>query len=174
VESAVAWQAAIERRDGPSALLFTRQNVAFQKRDDAQVAAIRRGGYVLADFGDANAARRAAIIATGSEVAVAMAARETLAGEGIAVRVVSMPCTRLFDSQDAAYRTSVLPPGVPRVAVEAGSTEGWHKYVGAIDDRRGAVVGLDRFGESAPGPVLFKFFGFTPDNVAAAVRRVLA
>ncbi len=174
VESAVAWQAAIERADGPSALLFTRQNVPFQKRDDASLAAIRRGAYVLADYADPSVARRAVIIATGSEVGIAMAARDALAAEGIAVRVVSMPCTSVFDAQEAAYRADVLPPGVPRVAVEAGSTGGWHKYVGAIDDPHAAIVGLDRFGESAPGPVLFKFFGFTPDAVAAAVRRVAA
>jgi transketolase len=173
VESAIAWQAAIERRDGPSSLLFTRQNVAFQKRDDATIAAIRRGGYVLADFADASAARRAVVIATGSEVPLAMGARDMLGTDGISARVVSMPCTRVFDAQDDAYRASVLPAGVPRVAVEAGSTDGWRKYVGAIDDRRGAVVGIDTFGESAPGGVLFKHFGFTAEAVAAAVRRVL-
>ena len=174
VESAIAWQAALERADGPSALLFTRQNVPFQKRDEASLAAIRRGGYVLADYADPSAERRAVIIATGSEVGIAMAARDALAADGIAVRVVSMPCTSVFDAQEAAYRADVLPAGVPRVAVEAGSTGGWHKYVGAIDDPHAAIVGLDRFGESAPGPVLFKFFGFTPDAVAAAVRRVAA
>jgi transketolase len=174
VESAIAWQAAIERRDGPSSLLFTRQNVAFQKRDDATIASVRRGAYVLADFAEAGAARRAVVIATGSEVPLAIAARDLLAADGIAVRVVSMPCTRVFDAQDDAYRASVLPAGVPRVAVEAGSTDGWRKYVGAIDDRRGAVVGIDTFGESAPGGVLFKHFGFTAERVAAAVRRVLA
>ncbi len=173
VETALAWQEALERRDGPSALLLTRQNVPSQKRDDAATAAIRRGGYVLADFSDASAARRAVVVATGSEVALAIAARETLTADGIAVRVVSMPCTRVFDSQDADYRASVLPAGVPRVAVEAGSTDGWRKYVGAYDDPRGAVVGLDRFGESAPGGVLFKYFGFTAEAVAAAVRNVL-
>jgi transketolase len=172
VESALAWQAAIERRDGPSALLFTRQNVPFAKRDESSLAAVRRGGYVLADFSDPAAPRRAVVIATGSEVALAIAAREMLAAEAIAVRVVSMPCTNVFDAQDAAYRASVLPPGVPRVAVEAGSTGGWHTYVGAADDPRGAVVGLDRFGESAPGGAVMKHFGFTPDAVAAAVRRV--
>src|SRR6266542_2731043 len=173
VETALAWQAAIERRDGPSALLFTRQNVPFQKRADASMPQIRRGGYVLADFADANAARRAVVIATGSEVAIAIAARDALAAEGISVRVVSMPCTSVFDSQNAAYRASVLPARGARVAVEAGSTDGWRKYVGAADDPRGAVVGLDTFGESAPGSVLFKHFGFTADAVAAAVRRVL-
>ena len=172
VETAVAWAAAIERADGPACLLFTRQNVPYQGRDVAQIAAIRRGGYVLADW-DGAGAKRAVIIATGSEVALAMGARAALAAEGVAVRVVSMPGTSVFDRQDPAYRASVLPPGVPRVAVEAGSTAGWHKYVGAIDDRRGAIIGLDTFGESAPAGVLFKHFGFTVENVVAAVKRVV-
>ena len=171
VETAVAWAAAIERSGGPSALLLTRQNVPFQQRDAAQIAAIRRGGYVLADWG-APTGKRAVIIATGSEVALAMGAREALATDGIAARVVSMPCTRVFDRQDAAYRASVLPAGVPRVAVEAGSTDGWRKYVGAADDPRAAVIGLDTFGESAPAGVLFRHFGITAEAVAAAVRRV--
>jgi transketolase len=166
VESAIAWAQAIERADGPSCLLFTRQNVPFQRREEAQVAAIRRGGYVLADWG---AGKRALIIATGSEVALAMGARDTLAAEGIAVRVVSMPCTSVFDRQDEAYRRGVLPDGVPRVAVEAGVTDYWRKYVGLA----GQVVGIDRFGESAPASVLFKHFGFTVDNVVAAVKRSL-
>jgi transketolase len=165
VESAAAWIAALERRDGPSSLLFSRQNLAFQKRSAEQLAAVRRGGYVLADA----PAPRAVLIATGSEVPLAMAAREQLAGAGVAVRVVSMPCTNVFDRQDAAYRASVLPPGVPRVAVEAGVSDFWRKYVGL----EGAVVGIDRFGESAPGPELFKHFGFTAENVAAAVKSVL-
>jgi transketolase len=173
VETAVAWAEAIERGDGASALLFSRQNVAFAKRDQAAIANVHRGGYVLADFPDA-AARRAVVIATGSEVPLALAAREALAAEGIAVRVVSMPCTSRFDRQDTGYRASVLPAGVPRVAVEAGVTDFWRKYVGAADDPRGAVVGIDRFGESAPAGVLFKHFGFTADHVAAAVRSVLA
>ncbi len=173
VETALAWAAAIERRDGPTALLLTRQSVPFQPRDEPRIAAIRAGGYVLADW-DAAADRRAVIIATGSEVALAMAARETLAGEGIAVRVVSMPCTGVFDRQDSGYRAGVLPPGVPRVAVEAGSTDGWRWYVGAADDPRAAVVGLDRFGESAPAGALFRHFGITAEAVAAAVRQVLA
>ena len=137
VETAVAWAAAIEREHGPTALLYTRQNVPFQKRDDRQIADIRRGGYVLADW-NGDGARRAVIVATGSEIALAIGAREALAAEGIAVRVVSMPSTSVFDRQDAAYRASVLPSGVPRVAVEAGATGGWHKYVGAADDPHGA------------------------------------
>jgi transketolase len=170
VESIVAWAAAIERRDGPTALLFTRQNVPFQSRGPEAIESIRRGGYVIGDA----AHPRAVIIATGSEVPLALGAKAKLAEEGIAVRVVSMPCTSAFDRQDAAYRAAVLPAGLPRVAVEAGVTDYWRKYVGAVDSPHGAVIGIDRFGESAPGPELFKFFGFTVDNVVAAVKRVLS
>jgi transketolase len=169
VESALAWVSAIERGNGPSCLLFTRQNVPFQKRDPAQIAAIRRGAYVLADWDDTPAVKRVVIIGTGSEVALAMGARDVLAAEGIAVRVVSMPSTSVFDRQDARYREAVLPRGVPRVAVEAGVSDYWRKYVG-LD---GAIVGIDTFGESAPAGALFKHFGFTVDNVVAAVRRVI-
>jgi transketolase len=165
VETMTAWIAAIERRDGPTSLLLSRQNVAFQSRDPAALEAIRRGGYVLADA----PAPRAVIIATGSEVPLAVGAKAKLAEAGIAVRVVSMPSTNVFDRQDAAYRAAVLPRGLPRIAVEAGVTDFWRKYVG-LD---GEVVGIDRFGESAPGPELFKFFGFTVDNVVAAVKRVV-
>ena len=165
LETAVAWVAAAQRKDGPSCLLFTRQSVPFQQRDAAAIANIRRGGYVLSDA----AAPRALIIGSGSELQLAMAAKEKLAGEGIAVRVVSMPSTSLFDRQDAAYRDAVLPRGVPRVSVEAGVTEGWHKYVG-LD---GVAVGLDRFGESAPGGELFKYFGFTTEKVVSAVKSVI-
>jgi transketolase len=170
VETAIAWTSALARR-GPSALLFTRQSVAFVERDAATRAAIERGGYVLADF-DAGGAR-AVVIATGSEVPLALGARDALAKEGIAVRVVSMPCTERFDAQDAAYRRGVLPPGVPRLAVEAGATDGWRKYVGAIDDPHAGVIGLDRFGESAPAGELFTTFGFTVDHVAQAVRAIV-
>jgi transketolase len=170
-ETATAWVAAIERAHGPTALLLTRQSVPFQPRDPAQQADIRKGGYVLADW-DPRALRRVVIIATGSEVALAVGARAALESDGIGARVVSMPCTSLFDRQDAAYRSSVLPPGIARVAVEAGSTSGWRAYVGAADDPRAAVIGIDRFGESAPAGVLFKHFGFTVDAVTAAARRV--
>jgi len=173
VETALAWAQALERRDGPSALVLTRQNVPFQRRTDDQIAAIGRGGYVLADWGSATG-KRAIILATGSEVGLAMAARETLAQDGIAVRVVSVPCTSVFARQDAAYRAAVLPPGIPRVAVEAGVTTGWRAFVGAVDDPRAAVVGLDSFGESAPAGVLFAHFHLTPAAVAQAVRRVVA
>ncbi len=172
-ETAVAWAAAIERQHGPTCLLLTRQNVPFQTRDERTSAAIARGGYVLAEWPD-QAARRVVIIATGSEVALAMAAREALAPEGIGVRVVSMPSTTVFDRQDRAWRASVLPAGVPRVAVEAGSSDGWRKYVGAADDPRAAVIGIDTFGESAPAGVLFRHFGLTGEKVAAAVRSVVA
>ncbi len=172
VESAVAWRHAILRQHGPTCLLFTRQNVPFMARDAATLAAIERGGYVLADFAAATSGKKVVVIATGSEVGLAMSARDALAKEGIAVRVVSMPCTSIFDRQDVAYRAAVLPNGIPRVAVEAGVTEGWRKYVGAADDPKAAVVGIDTFGESAPGGVLFKHFGFTVDNVVAAIRRV--
>ena len=174
VEAAVAWKHALERSDGPSALLFTRQNVAFANREPAALAAIDRGGYVLADFVDDALKARAVVIATGSEVPLALAARALLGKEGIAVRVVSMPCTQAFDRQDPAYRREVLPAGIARVAVEAGATDGWRKYVGAVDDPRAGVVGIDRFGESAPANVLFKHFGFTAEHVAEAVRRVAA
>jgi len=171
-ETAVAWAAAIERTTGPSALLFTRQGVAPAPHDAAGLASIARGGYVLADFGAG--AKRAVVIATGSEVPLALAARDALAKEGVAVRVVSMPCTQAFDRQDAAYRAQVLPRGVPRVAVEAGVTDGWRKYVGATDDPQSAVVGVDSFGESAPAGALFKHFGITAERVADAVRKVVA
>ncbi len=171
VETAVAWAQALERSNGPTCLLYSRQNVAFSPRAVEAQAAIARGGYVLADFDGRG--KRVVVIATGSEVPLALGAREALAAQGIAVRVVSMPCTSVFDRQDPAYRASVLPAGVPRVAVEAGITDFWRKYVGAVDDPRGAVVGIDRFGESAPGGVLFKYFGFTVERVAAAVQRVI-
>jgi len=168
VETAVAWRAAIERDDGPTCLLFTRQNLPFQKRGPAETLAIGRGGYVLADWGG-TAGARVVIIATGSEIALAMGARDALRADGIAARVVSMPCTSVFDRQDADYRERVLPPGVARVSVEAGVTDYWRKYVG-ID---GEVVGIDSFGESAPANALFKHFGFTVDRVAAAARQAL-
>ena len=167
VETAFAWTAAIERKDGPTSLLFTRQNVPFQKRGADALAAIVRGGYVLSEA--AGGAPRCVLIATGSEVQLAMGAQSLLAAHGVGVRVVSMPSTSVFDRQDAAYREQVLPRGVPRVAVEAGVTDYWRKYVGL----EGAVIGIDRFGESAPAGELFKFFGFTVERVAQAARDVL-
>ncbi|HKY00965.1 MAG TPA: transketolase [Burkholderiales bacterium] len=165
VESAIAWIASVERIDGPAALLFSRQNVAFQKRDAQTIANVRRGGYVLADV----TKPRAVIIATGSEVPLALSAQAQLSEEGIDVRVVSMPCADVFDRQDLAYRQSVLPRGLPRVAVEAGVTDYWRKYVGL----EGGVVGIDRYGESAPAPELFKFFGITAEAVVAAVKALV-
>jgi transketolase len=168
VETLVAWQAAIERAttttSGPSALLLTRQNVPFVQREGGALAAIRNGGYVVSDAEGA----RAVIIATGSELQLALGAQKKLAEEGIAVRVVSMPCTSAFDRQPEDYRRSVLP-GLPVVAVEAGVTDGWRKYVGA----NGAVVGIDRFGESAPAGELFKFFGLTVEKVVERLKRIL-
>ncbi|MGB6053717.1 MAG: transketolase [Burkholderiaceae bacterium] len=166
VESAVAWSHAVTRRHGPSTLIFSRQNLQYQERTPEQITHIHRGGYVLKDAEDA----RAILIATGSEVELAVKAAEQLGAEGIAVRLVSMPSTDVFDRQDAGWKASVLTPGLPRVAVEAGVTDFWHKYVGL----EGAVVGIDSFGESAPAGVLFKHFGFTVERVAAAVRSVLA
>ena len=167
VESVAAWVAAVERKDGPSSLVFSRQNLAFQKRDAAQIANIRKGAYVLSEA--AGGKPKVVIIATGSEVSLALEAQKSLAAEGIAARVVSMPSTNVFDKQGQAYKDSVLPRGVKRVAVEAGVTGGWYKYVG-LD---GAVVGMDSFGESAPAPELFKHFGFTAENVVKAVKSVL-
>ncbi|ADL54073.1 transketolase [Gallionella capsiferriformans] len=167
VESIVSWVAAVERKDGPSSLIFSRQNLQFQKRTEAQIADIRKGAYVLSEA--AGGKPQAVIIATGSEVTLALDAQKALAEAGINVRVVSMPSTNVFDKQDQAYKDSVLPRGVNRVAVEAGVTGGWYKYVG-LD---GAVVGMDCFGESAPAPELFKHFGFTVANVVQAVKGVL-
>jgi transketolase len=167
VETAVAWRDAIERRDGPTSLVLTRQGVPHQDRDAEQIEAIARGGYVLHDC---DGTPDTLLIATGSEVALALAAAEELAADGVKARVVSMPCTSLFDAQDEAYRETVLPASVTaRVAVEAGVTEPWWRYVGP----EGHVVGLDRFGESAPAGELFEHFGFTPANVAAAARKIL-
>jgi len=167
VEAAVAWVEAIARKDGPTSLLLTRQNTPFVKRSAEQLAAVARGGYVLSEA--AGGAARAALIATGSEVGLALEAQKRLAAEGVAVRVVSMPSTSAFDRQDERYRASVLPRGLPRVAVEAGVTDYWRKYVGL----EGAVVGIDRFGESAPAGELFKHFGFTPEQLVAAVKNVI-
>jgi transketolase len=167
LETAVAWRAAVERRDGPTSLLLSRQNLPMQLGGTERAGLAARGGYVLADAPDGNP--DVVLIATGSEVALAMTAREQLAEQGIAARVVSMPSTTLFDRQDAGWRRAVLPAGVPRLAVEAGVGDPWRKYVG-LD---GAVIGIDRFGESAPGNALFKHFGFTPEHVAAAAAALL-
>ena len=166
VESLVAWSEAIKAAARPSSLIFSRQNLPCIPRDAAATDAIARGGYVIRE---AEGAAQAVIIATGSEVELALNAQKALAEQGIAVRVVSMPCTNVFERQPAAYRAQVLPADLPKVAVEAGVSDGWYKYVGG----NGKVIGLDRFGESAPADELFKLFGFTVDNVVAAVKAVL-
>jgi len=165
-EMAVAWKAAVERKDGPSCLIGSRQGLPAMERDAEKLAAVAKGGYVLRD---AEGGPDAIIIATGSEVELAMAAADDLKAKGRKVRVVSMPSTDTFDAQDDAYKASVLPAGVPRVAVEAGVTDFWRKYVGL----EGKVVGIDRFGESAPADQLFKEFGITAENVVKAVEEVL-
>ena len=167
VEAAVAWQAAIERGDGPTALVFTRQTIRHQDRGDEQVDAIARGGYVLVDCEDEP---EIAVVATGSEVAVSADAVRALQREGIAARLVSMPSVDVFEGQDEVWRESVLPSGLrKRVAVEAGAVDYWRKIVG-LD---GCVVGMTTFGESAPGGVLMEHFGFTAERVAEAARSLL-
>lgn len=168
VESTVAWKAAIERQDGPTSLVFTRQSMPHQARSASQVADIARGGYVLHQpQGEPDAI----VIATGSEVGLAMAAAEQLSADGVGVRVVSMPSTDVFDEQDSTYRESVLPPTVTaRVAVEAGVTDLWRKYVGL----RGDVLGIDTFGESGPAAEVFKHFGLTSEALAERVRALIA
>jgi len=166
VEVAVAWTAAVERIDGPSSLVLSRQGIPGRSHDAADFDAMRKGAYVLSE---ANGAADVIIIATGSEVDLAAKAQEALAADGVNARVVSMPSTNVFDRQDQAYKDSVLTPGVKRVAVEAGVTDFWRKYVGL----EGAVVGINTFGESAPGGVLMEHFGFTVDNVVKTVKSVL-
>ena len=163
-ETAVAWQAAVERTDGPSILALSRQNLP-TVTGAITTDAIRRGGYALSDAAGA----KAVLIATGSEIKLALDAQKVLAEAGIPTRVVSMPCADVFDRQDKTYRESVLPRDIPRVAIEAGVTDYWRKYVGL----EGAVIGIDRFGESAPAGELFKFFGFTVDHVVATVKEIL-
>ncbi|MFO1329075.1 MAG: transketolase [Rubrivivax sp.] len=163
-ETAIAWRLALEQPDRPSALLLSRQNLPAQRRSASQQAAAARGGYVLSDRADA----RAVLLASGSEVALAMAAQALLDADGVPVRVVSLPSTTVFDRQDRAWREAVLGPGLPRLGVEAGVTRGWGAY-GCVE-----ALGLDDFGASAPGPQVFAHFGFTPAELAARVRRVLA
>jgi len=167
VETAVAWRDAIERRDGPTSLVLTRQGLPHQARSAEQIAAIGRGGYALRD---ADGLPDIILIATGSEVRLAVSAAEALAAEGVGVRVVSMPCTDLFDAQQESYREQVLPAAVTaRVVIEAGVTEAWWRYAGS----QGRVIGLDRFGESAPADELFEHFGFSTDNVVAIAKELL-
>ncbi|MBP8549272.1 transketolase [Vibrio cholerae] len=168
VESAVAWKLAIERKDAPSALIFSRQNLAQQPRSTEQVANIAKGGYILKDCAGQP---ELILIATGSEVELAVAAYEQLSAEGKAVRVVSMPSTDAFDKQDAAYREAVLPAAVTkRIAIEAGIADFWYKYVGF----GGRIIGMTSFGESAPAGELFKLFGFTTENVVKQAKELLA
>jgi transketolase len=166
-ETAVAWAVALQNMNRPTALLLSRQNLPYAPK--AGLEDISKGAYVLAEPGEVGLGKKAqaVIIATGSEVQLALKAQEQLAQQNIAVRVVSMPSTTAFDRQSAAYKVAVLPAGIPRVAVEMGCTDGWWKYGCA------AVVGIDTYGESAPANVLFKHFGFTPENVADTVRKVL-
>ena len=166
-ETAVAWAVALQNKTRPTALLLSRQNLPYAPKTD--LGEISKGAYVLAEPAEVglNKKAQAVIIATGSEVQLALRAQELLAARKIAVRVVSMPSTTTFDKQSTAYKNAVLPTGVPRIAVEMGVTDGWWKYGCA------AVVGIDSYGESAPAPVLFKHFGFTPENVADTVRKVL-
>jgi transketolase len=167
VETAVSWKAAIEHRDGPSCLVFSRQGLKHQPREPEQIEAIARGGYILRDC---EGTPDVIIIATGSEVELAMAACESEALENENIRVVSMPCTAVFDRQPLDYRDSVLPPTVSaRIVVEAATTDSWYKYVG-MD---GTVIGIDTFGESAPAKELFAYFGFTVDKVVDAVNDLL-
>ncbi len=168
VETAVAWSAALERKDGPSCFLLSRQNLPALPRTGAQIAAIKRGGYVIgaADGGVASVL----LIGTGSELSIALAAQALLKDEGIVARVVSMPCTQRFDQQALAYRQEVLPPSLPAIAIEAGHPDLWWKYVGST----GAVLGIDRFGESAPAADLYAFFAINAASVVAAARRLLA
>jgi transketolase len=163
VETTVAWTEAVKRSDGPSVLALSRQGLPHQPREPRQIEDVSRGGYVLHEPTTAPAA---IIIATGSEVKLARAAAELLVAEDLPVRVVSMPCVDLFERQEEAWKNRVLPPHLPAIVVEAGATRGWYRYAG----RTGAVIGLDRFGESAPEKELFKYFGFTPERVADAVR----
>jgi transketolase len=166
VESAVAWKMALQRKTGPSSLIFSRQNLPHQSRTVEQLELIEKGGYILSDC---TGTPDAIIIATGSEVELAMSAAQQLSGKGKKIRVVSMPSTDVFDAQDAAYRESVLPSNVTaRVSVEAGITDGWLKYVGLA----GKAIGINHFGESAPAGILFKEFGFTVENVVKAVESI--
>jgi len=166
VEVAVAWTAAVERMDGPTSLVLSRQGIPGRSHDAADFNAMRKGAYILSE---AKGSADVILIATGSEVDLASKAQEALAASGISARVVSMPSTNVFDRQDQAYKDSILTPGVKRVAIEAGVTDFWRKYVGL----EGGVVGIDTFGESAPGGVVMEHFGFTVENVVKTVKEVL-
>lgn len=164
----MAWRLALQRTDGPTAIILSRQNVPTLDRSGLGAAeGVLRGGYILRDAESA----QALIIATGSEVAVALAAADQLEAEGIAVRVVSMPCRELFDQQEAGYREKVLPSSIPvRVAIEAGRSLGWERYVGC----EGTIIGVDRFGASAPFQRIYAEFGLTAERIVAAVKQHLS
>ncbi len=165
-ESAVAWGSALERKNGPSALIFSRQNCPFVSRNSQQIKDITRGGYVLRDPQSGKV--DAVIIATGSEIALALQTAELLAKDGLGIRVVSIPSTTVFDQQDAAYKSKVLPANIPRIAVEAGVTDFWWKYGCS------AVHGVDTFGESAPAGQLYEYFGLTVDQIAKTVKQCIS
>ena len=168
VETAVAWRYGIERQDGPTSLALSRQNLPHQVRDASTLERIARGGYVLLDSEDGEP--EVILLATGSEVALAMDSATVLREAGRKIRVVSMPSSGVFDAQDESYRESVLPQAVScRIAIEAGVSDGWRKYVG-LD---GAVIGLDRFGESAPAEAAFEYFGFTVENIVNQVNAII-
>ncbi|RMU65733.1 hypothetical protein ALP29_201143 [Pseudomonas syringae pv. avii] len=163
----MAWKYSLERNDGPSALIFSRQNLTHQAREQQQIDAIARGGYVLRDCA---AEPELILIATGSEVGLAVEAYEKLTAQGRNVRVVSMPCTSVFEAQDAGYKQAVLPLQVSaRIAIEAAHADYWYKYVGL----EGRVIGMTTFGESAPAPLLFEEFGFTLENVLSIAEELL-
>jgi transketolase len=164
LETAVAWACAVERKDGPSALCLSRQNLP-RLTDVGMVDNIRKGGYILSDMDGA----LATIVSTGSELEIAMKAQAMLAAEGIATRVVSMPCTNIFDRQSEAYQEMVIPFNTPAVAIEAAHPDFWRKYVG----RHGVVIGMPTFGESAPAPKLYAHFGITAERVVANVRTIV-
>jgi transketolase len=165
-ESTVAWGAAIERKNGPSALIFSRQNCPFVSRSTAQIKDIARGGYVLRD--PQSGKIDAVIIATGSEIALALQTAERLEQDGVGIRIVSMPSTTVFDQQNATYKSSVLPANIPRIAIEAGVSDFWWKYGCA------AVHGVDTFGESAPAGQLYEYFGLTVDQISKTVKQCIS
>lgn len=170
VESIVAWTSAIERIDGPSTLVFSRQALPFLDRDEIDVDNIEKGGYVVSEAPLGADEAEIVLVATGSEVSLAAQAREVLTAMNVQVRLVSMPSTTVFDRQDPEYKKQVLGEGLPIVTVEAGNTDLWWKYVRG----NGAVIGIDRFGESAPAGELFKLFGLTVDNIVTTVQQVLS
>ena len=169
-ETLTAWACAISRQDGPSSLIFSRQNLPFVERDEINVDDMEKGGYIMLEAPNGPSSVEVTLVATGSEVALAAEVRKQLLAMNIQTRLVSMPSTTVFDRQDKEYRDFVLGEGRPVVAIEAGRTDGWWKYIRGA----GTVIGLDHFGESAPASELFKLFGFTVDNVVETVQQVLS